>query len=69
MDVSFILITLLLGAVATWLAGDKWASKTALFFSTAAFAVTAYVIYLFTQGDVVSMHFLWIKKPLVIFAL
>lgn len=69
MDVSLILITLLLGAIATWLSGDKWASKTALFFSVAAFAVTAYIIYLFTQGEVVSMHFLWIRKPLVIFGL
>lgn len=69
MDVSLILVTLLFGAVATWFAGDKFASKAALFFSTAAFAITLYTIYLYNQGTVVSMHFIWIKKPLVYFGL
>lgn len=65
MDVSFILITLLFGAAATFYAGDKWASKAALLFSTVAFAVTLYLIYQYNQGEGVSFTKLWINNPRV----
>ena len=44
MDVTFILIVLLIGAIATYFSGDKWASKVALLFSIGAFAVTLGVL-------------------------
>jgi len=57
MDVSFILVILLSGAVATWLVGDKWAAKTALIFSGLAFAATLFIIYLFAKGQ--GLIFTW----------
>ncbi|MFP9113944.1 complex I subunit 4 family protein [Flavobacterium sp. RHBU_3] len=69
MNVALILIILLVGALATWFVGDKFASKAALFFSVAAFAVTLGVIYLFTQDQTVSFHFLWSRKPHIVFGL
>lgn len=65
MDVSFILIILLFGTFATYFVGDKWASKAALIFSTAAFAATLYVIYLFNAGHTVSFMMPWIKNPYI----
>ncbi|KAF2520182.1 NADH-quinone oxidoreductase subunit M [Flavobacterium salilacus subsp. salilacus] len=66
MDVSFILIILLFGAVATYFVGDKWASKAALLFSTAAFAATLYVIYRYNIGEKVSYFHTWISKPRIL---
>ncbi|MBE98444.1 NADH-quinone oxidoreductase subunit M [Flavobacterium coralii] len=66
MDVSFILITLLFGAAATYFVGDKWASRAALIFSTAAFAATLYVIYRYNLGEGVSYAQKWISNPRVI---
>lgn len=66
MDVSFILIILLFGAVATYFVGDKLASKAALIFSTAAFAATLYVIYRYNMGEKVSYLHTWIKRPRVL---
>ena len=66
MDVSFILIILLFGAVATYFVGDKWASKAALLFSTAAFAATLYVIYRYNMGEKVSYFHTWINRPRVL---
>lgn len=66
MDVSFVLIILLFGAAATFFVGDKWASKAALFFSTAAFAAAIYVTYLFNQGMGVDLTMEWIKAPRIL---
>lgn len=66
MDVSFVLIILLFGAAATFFVGDKWASKAALFFSTAAFATAIYVTYLFNQGMGVDLTMDWIKAPRIL---
>jgi NADH-quinone oxidoreductase subunit M len=63
MDVSFILIILLFGAAATWFVGDKMASKAALIFSAFAFAATCYIIYRYSNGELVSYMHEWIKKP------
>lgn len=63
MNVSVILIILLAGAVATYLAGDKWASKIAALFSTAAFAATIYVTCSFINGEAVSYVHQWLKDP------
>jgi NADH-quinone oxidoreductase subunit M len=65
MDVSFILITLLFGAAATYFVGDKLASKAALIFSTIAFAAAIYVTYQFNQGMDVDFIHEWIVNPRV----
>ena len=69
MDVSFILIILLFGAAATYFVGDKWASKAALIFSTAAFAATLYIIYRYNLGDRVSFMERWMRSPRVVLGL
>ncbi|MFL9843186.1 complex I subunit 4 family protein [Flavobacterium rhizosphaerae] len=69
MDVSFILVILLFGAAATWFVGDKWASKAALIFSTAAFAATLYIMYRLGQGERVSYFHQWISNPRITLAL
>lgn len=69
MDVSFILIILLFGAVATYFVGDKWASKAALIFSTCAFAATLYVIYRYNMGEKVSYLQTWITRPRIMIGL
>ena len=66
MDISFVLIILLFGAAATFFVGDKWASKAALIFSTAAFAASVYVGYLYYQGEIVSFTHEWIRLPRII---
>lgn len=69
MDVSFILIILLFGAAATYFVGDKWASKAALLFSTAALAATLYVLYRYNSGINVGFVKKWIAAPRVSLAL
>src|ERR1041384_2920817 len=68
MDVSFILVILLFGAAATYYVGDKWASRAALIFSTAAFAATVYITCRYNAGEIVSYIHQWIKKPNIILA-
>lgn len=68
MNVSVILIILLVGAVATYFAGDKWASRVAAFFGIAAFAATLFVTYSYTQGEAVSYIQLWLKNPKIYLA-
>jgi NADH-quinone oxidoreductase subunit M len=63
MNVSIILIILLAGAVATYFAGDKWASKVAAFFGIAAFAATVCTTWAFTHGEAVSYIYHWLKNP------
>ena len=65
MDISFVLIILLFGSAATYFVGDKWASKAALIFSTAAFAATVYMTYLFTHGTAIDFTKEWIKNPAI----
>ena len=69
MDISFVLIILLFGAAATYFVGDKWASKAALIFSTAAFAATIYITYLYTGGvEPVSFIKVWVEDPKIMLA-
>jgi NADH-quinone oxidoreductase subunit M len=70
MDISFVLIILLFGAAATYFVGDKWASKAALIFSTAAFVATAYITYMYaTHGTAASFIKVWVNSPNIILAL
>ena len=69
MNVSLILIVLLIGAFATFLSGDKFASKVALFFSLAALGCTTLLVNHFLGGIDISLNNPWLKQPNVSFAL
>jgi NADH-quinone oxidoreductase subunit M len=69
MNVSLILIILLVGAFATYLAGDKLASKVALFFGLAALGCSIVLLNHFNLGENISYISQWITLPKVSFAL
>ncbi|WP_395064211.1 NuoM family protein [Flavobacterium sp.] len=69
MNVSLILIILLIGALATFLSGDKFASKVALFFSLLALGCTTVLVNHFLGGVDISLNNPWILQPNVSFAL
>ena len=55
MNISILLILLLVGALATFLAGDKLASKVALFFSLSALGLSIVLLNHFNAGENVSV--------------
>ena len=69
MNVSFILIILLIGAFVTYFAGDKLASKVALFFSLAALGCSVVLLNHFLDGTNISLINAWITQPKISFAL
>ena len=69
MNVSLILILLLVGAFATFLAGDKLASKVALFFSLAALGCSIVLLNHYNLGENINVLNAWISKPAIYFAL
>ncbi|MFM2368009.1 MAG: hypothetical protein RL619_305 [Bacteroidota bacterium] len=69
MNVSLILIILLVGAFATFLAGDKLASKVALFFGLAAAGCSIVLLNHYNLGENISFIKQWITKPNISFAL
>ncbi len=69
MDVTYILIIFLVGAIATFLSGDKWAAKVALLFSVGAFVVSLLLLNEFNAGHAIGVLKLWVSKPQIHFAL
>jgi NADH-quinone oxidoreductase subunit M len=69
MNISLILIILLIGAFATYFAGDKLASKVALFFSLAALGCSVVLLNHFLDGENISLINSWITQPKISFAL
>ncbi|WP_223255408.1 hypothetical protein [Flavobacterium sp. LM4] len=69
MNVSLILIILLIGAFVTYFAGDKLASKVALFFSLSALGCSVVLLNHFLAGENISLINAWITKPKISFAL
>ena len=69
MNVSLILIILLLGAFATYLAGDKLASKVALFFGLVAAGASIVLLNPYNLGENISFIHQWITQPSISFAL
>ena len=69
MNVSLILIVLLIGALVTFVSGDKLASKVALFFSLAALGCTTVLVNHYLGGVDISLYNPWILQPNVSFAL
>lgn len=63
MDVTTLLLILLVGALFTFISGDKWASKVALLFSIVAFVFTLNLINLHQQGVVIGYFSKWIAIP------
>lgn len=69
MNVNFILITLLLGAIITYLSGNKQARNVATVFGFLSFAMTIYASVLFLNGTDVSFASKWMSKPNVSYVL
>ena len=69
MNVSLILILLLVGAFATYIAGDKLASKVALFFGISALGCSIVLLNHFNLGENISFLSQWINQPNVSFSL
>lgn len=69
MDVSYILIILLLGSLATYFAGNKNAAYVALGTSVVAFIMTLVAVNQHLDGVVLDKNFLWIASPKTYFAL
>ncbi|NRT13509.1 NuoM family protein [Flavobacterium sp. 14A] len=69
MNVSLILIILLVGAFATYLAGDKLASKVALLFSIASLGLSVVMLNQYNLGENINFINQWINQPNVSFAL
>lgn len=69
MNISFLLVLLLFGAVATYLAGNKWAKMVALGFSLAASVFSFYALNLHNIGKNPSFIQQWINYPNVYIAL
>jgi proton-translocating NADH-quinone oxidoreductase chain M len=69
MNVSLILIILLVGAFATYIAGDKLASKVALFFGISALGCSIVLLNHYNLGKNISFLSQWINQPNVSFAL
>ena len=69
MNVTILLITLLVGAFATYISGKKLASKVALLFGLVAFIQTIVLICQHNQGLDTSFIMQWVNKPNILFAL
>ncbi len=69
MDVTNLLILLFVGALATYLSGDKLASKVALLFGLGAFGFSVYLLNQFNAGQNLDFVAAWITKPNIAFAL
>ena len=69
MDVTYVLILLFVGALATYFSGDKMTAKVALFFGLASFGLSLYLLTLFNSGQPIDFVSPWITKPNISFAL
>ncbi|TAF71789.1 MAG: NADH-quinone oxidoreductase subunit M, partial [Flavobacterium sp.] len=69
MNVSLILLLLLIGALVTYLAGDKLASKVALLFGLGTFGASIVLLNQYNAGENISLIANWINQPKVVFAL
>ncbi len=69
MNVTFILLTLLIGALLTLASGKKLAHTTALLFSILGFGFSLFLLNQFNNGTDISYQVQWISKPNISFAL
>ena len=68
MNVTSLLLLLLVGAIATFLAGNKLASRVALLFSVIGFGFACFLTSTFLSGTSVDFSLLWIRAPKVYLA-
>ena len=68
MNVTSLLLLLLIGAIATYLSGDKLASRVALLFSLASFGVSIYLLSIINNGGNINFLANWITIPKVYLA-
>jgi NADH-quinone oxidoreductase subunit M len=69
MNVSLILIILLIGALVTYMVGDKFASKVALFFGLVSLGTSIVLLNQYNLGENIGFITQWIAKPNIAFAL
>ena len=69
MDSSIVLIVLLVGALVTYLSGNKFASKIALVSSIAAFGATVLALNAYQAGENLDVNLPWISQLNINFAL
>ena len=69
MDVTYLLILLFVGSLATYFSGDKMASRVALLFGLAAFGFSLYLLTLYNSGQNINCITAWITRPNISFAL
>jgi NADH-quinone oxidoreductase subunit M len=69
MNVSLILIILLIGALATYMVGDKFASKIALLFGLVSLGASILLLNHYNLGENIGFFTQWIAKPNISFAL
>jgi len=69
MNISIVLIVLLVGALVTFLSGNKFASKTALVSSIAAFGATLLALNTHLAGGDLDVNLPWITQLNINFAL
>ena len=69
MDISIVLIVLLVGALVTYLSGNKFASKIALVSSIAAFGATLFALNAYQAGENLDVNLPWISQLNINFAL
>lgn len=69
MDISIVLIVLLVGAIVTYLSGNKFAPKITLVSSIAAFGVTLLCLNAYHAGENLDVNTSWITQLNINFAL
>ena len=69
MNIAIILIIFLVGAIVTFLSGNRLASKVALIFSIAAAVFSVALLIQFTNGGELSYSVEWMKNPNINFSL
>ena len=65
MNVTTLLLLLLVGAIATYISGDKLASRVALLFSVATFGLSLYLVSILNNGESINFLANWISIPKV----
>ena len=63
MNVSFILLILLIGALATYFVGDNLASKVALLFGLVSLGTSIVLLNQYNLGENIGIITEWISKP------
>lgn len=69
MNITIILIVLLVGAIVTYISGNRFASKVALLFSVAAAVFSIALLIQYLQGGEIVYSIPWVNSPSISFSL